>query len=82
MIDTNRSVDTSSIDEFRQPGKSSEGFGSGSSCRVSKNGLFIEDLFEEARETIAESGNRLRTPGYGEEVQTVTEAEFTEEICG
>ena len=30
---------------------------------------------------IAESGSRIRIPGYGDEVQSGTEAEFTEEVC-
>ena len=31
---------------------------------------------------IAESGSRLRFPAYGDEVETGTEVEFTEDVCG
>ena len=82
VIDTNRSVDTSLMDGFRQPGKSSEGFGIGSRCCVPRRGAFREDLFGEVEDTRnAESGSRIRTPGYGNEVGTGTKIE-TEEICG
>ena len=83
VIDTSRSVNTSLMDEIRQPDKSSEGFGIGSSCGVSRKGAFSEDLFGEVEDLrIAESGRRIRIPGYGEEVQTGTEVEFTEEVSG
>ena len=81
VIATNREFDTSSADAFRQPGKSSELFGIGPSCGVSRKGALGKDLFGEVRDTIAESGSRIRIPGYGNEVQTGTEVEFTEEIC-
>ena len=69
------------MDEFRQPGRSSEVFGMGSSCVVSRKGAFGKDLLGEVEDTrVAESGNRLRMPGYGDELQTGTEVEFTEEV--
>ena len=83
VIDTSRGVDTSLMDKFRQPGKSSVGFGIGSHCGVPRRGAFSEDLFGEVKDRRnAESGSRIRSPGYGNEVQTGTEVEFTEEICG
>ena len=83
VIDTNRSADTYLMDEFRQPGKSSESFGIGSRCGVSKKGGFSEDLFGEVEETrVAESCSRTRIPGYGEEMLTGTEVNFTNEVCG
>ena len=82
IIDTRRSVDTYLMDKFRQPGKSSEGFGIGSSCGVSKKGAFSENLFGEVEDSrIADSDSIGKIPGYGEEVKTGTEIEFTEEIC-
>ena len=75
--------DISLLDEFRQTGKISEGLGVGSRCSVSRKGGFSKDLFGEMEDTrIAESGSRIRIPGYGDEVQTGTEAESTEEACG
>ena len=47
VIDTRNSVGISLIDQFRQPGRSSEGFGIGSSCGVSGKEAFSEDLFGE-----------------------------------
>ena len=47
VIDTNRGVDTSSIDRFRQSGKNSEVFDIGSSSGVSKTGAFSTDMFGE-----------------------------------
>ena len=82
VIDTNRSVETSLMDEFRQPGKCSEGFDIGSSSGVSIKGAFGKDLFVEAEDMrVAESGSRLQTPGCGDAVQTGSEVDFTEEIC-
>ena len=81
VIDT-RSVDTYSMNELRQRGKGSEEFGIGSGCGVPRRSV-IEDLFGEVEDTRnAESGSRIRIPGYSVEVQTETEVEFTEEICG
>ena len=83
VIDKSRSVDTSLMNEFRQPGKSTEGFGIGFCCVVSRKGAFSKDLFGELEETrIVENGSRIRIPGYGNEVQTGTEVEFTIEVCG
>ena len=83
VIDTSRSVDTSLTDEIRPPGKSSEGFGIGSSCGVSRKETFSKDLFGEVEDTrVAESGSGIRIPDSGDEVQNGTEAEFTEEVCG
>ena len=83
VIDTSRSVDTSLLDAFGQPGKSSEGFGIGSSSCVSRKEAFSEDLFGEVEDTrIAESVSGIRIPDCGDEVQNGTEAEFTEEVCG
>ena len=45
MIDKRSSVGISLIDQFRQPGRSSEGFGIGSSCGVSREGAFSKDPF-------------------------------------
>ena len=71
------------MDEFRQPGKSSEGFGIGSRCAVSRKVVFSKDLFGEVEDTrIVGSGSGIRTPGYSFEEQTWTEVEFTEEIYG
>ena len=82
VIDTSRSVDSSLIDEFRQPGKSSEGFGIGSSCGVSRKEAFGENLLGEVEDTrVAENGSGIRIPDCGDEVQNGTEAEFTEEVC-
>ena len=40
-------------------------------------------MFGEMEDTrIAESGSRIRIPGYGNERQTGTEVEFTDKICG
>ena len=80
VIDTSRSVDTYLMGEFRQPGKSSEGFGIEPSFGVSRKKAFSEDLFGEERDTIAESGSR-RISAHGDEVETGTEVEFTEEVC-
>ena len=83
VIDTSRSVDTSLKEEFRQSGKSFEGFGIGSSCGVSGKRAFSKDLFGEVENTrIAASGSRIKIPGYGIEVQTGTEVALTEEVCG
>ena len=83
VIDTNRSADTSLMDEIRPPGKSFEGFGNGSSCGVSGKEAFSEDLFGEVEDTrVAESGSEIRIPDCGDEVQNRTEVEITEEICG
>ena len=82
VIDTS-SVEISLIDLFRQPGRSSEGFGIGSSCGLSRRGAFGKDLSGDVEDTrIAESGSRIRIPGYGNEVQTGPEVEFTDEVCG
>ena len=82
VIHTRSSAGVSLVDQFRQPGRSSEGFGIGSSCGLSKRGAFGKDLsgvVEDKR--IVESGNRTRFSGYSDEVQTGTEVEFTEEVC-
>ena len=66
------------MDEFRQPGKSSEGFSIGSSCDVSRKGAFYQRcvyVFGEVEDTKnAESGSRIRIRAYGNEVQTETES--------
>ena len=76
VIDTSSSVDTSLMDEIRQSDRSSEGFGIGSRCvvsRKSRKGGFSKDLFGEVEDTrAAESGSGIRSPGYGNEVQTGT----------
>ena len=60
VIDTSSSVDISLMDENRPPGKSSEGFGIGSGCGLSRKGAFGNDLSGEVEGTrIAESGSRL-----------------------
>ena len=83
VIDTSSSVDTSLMNEIRPPFKSSEGFGIGSSCGVSRKEDFSEDLFGEVEDTrVAESGSGIRIPDCGDEVQNGTEAEFTEEVYG
>ena len=82
VIDTSRSYNTSLKDEFRQSGKSSEGFAIGFSCGVSTKEAFSEHLSGEVEDRrVAECGSRLRIPGCGNEVQTGTEVEFTEEVC-
>ena len=82
MIDTSRRVDNSLMDDFRQPGRSSEGFGVASRCGASRR-AFSKDLLREVKETrIAESGKGIRIPGYGDGVQPGTEVELTEEVCG
>ena len=83
VIHTRSSAGVSFIDQFRQPGRSSEGFGIGSSCGLSKRGAFSKDLSGEVEDKrIVESGNRTRISGYSDEVQKGTEVEFTEEVCG
>ena len=83
VIDTNRSVDISLMVEFWLRGKSSEVFGTGSSSGVSRKRAFSKDLFGEVEDTRnAESGSRIKIRGYDDEVQTATEVEFTDEICG
>ena len=69
VIDTSRSVDVSLMDGFWQYGKSSEGFGIGSSCGILRKGAFSEDLFGEVEDS-----------RIAEKVQTGTEVEFTEEV--
>ena len=67
VIDKKRSIKNSLMDKFRQPGKSSEGFGIRFSCGVSRKGAFSRDLFGEEEDTrIVESGRRIRTPVYGD----------------
>ena len=83
VIDTRSSAGVPLIDQFRQSGRSSEGFGIGSNCGVSRKGAFGKDLFGDVEDSrIAESDSRRRIPGYGSEVQTGTDVEFTDEICG
>ena len=83
MIDTRISAGVTLIDQFRQPGRSSERFGIGSSCGVSRKGAFGKNLFGDVENSrIAESGSRIRTPGDGDEMQTGPEVDFTDEICG
>ena len=83
VIYTSRSVDTSQMDEFRQPGKRFEWFDNGPSCGVSRKRAFSKDLFGEVGDTkVAESGSGTRIPGCGDEVQTGTEVEFTDEVSG
>ena len=83
VIDTRSRVDIPLMDAFRPPGKSSEGFGIGSSCGVSRKEAFSEDLFGEVEDTrFVESGSGIRIPDCGVEVQNGTEVEITEEICG
>ena len=66
VIDTRNSAGVSLIDQFRQPGRSSEGFGIGSSCGLSRKGAFGKDLSGEVEDmSIAESGSRVRIPGDG-----------------
>ena len=57
------------MEGFQQFGKSSEGFGIGSSCGVSRKGVFSEDLFGEVEDS-----------RIAEQVQTGIEVEFTEEV--
>ena len=81
VIDTRSSTGNSLIDQFRQSGGSSEGFGISSSCSLSRRGAFGKDLSGEVEDmSIAESGSRIRIPGDGDEVQTGPEVEFTEEV--
>ena len=55
----------------------------GSRCGVSRKGAFSKNLIGEMEDTrIVESGSRIRIPGYGDEVHTGTEVEFTEANCG
>ena len=83
VIDTRSSAGVSLIDQFRQRGRSSEGFGIGSSCGLSRKRAFGKDLSVEVEDmSIAESGSRIRIPGDGDEVQTGPEVEFMDEICG
>ena len=83
VIDTRSSAGVSLIDQCRQPGRSSEGFGIGFSCGLSRKEAFGKDLSGEVEDTrIAESGSRIRIPGYSDEVQTGTEVEFMEKIRG
>ena len=83
VIDRRSSAGVSLIDQLRPPGKSSEGFGIGSSCGVSRKEAFSKDLVGEVEDTrVAESDSGIRIPDCGDEVQNGTEAEFTEEVCG
>ena len=83
VIDKRSSAGVSLIDQFLQPGRSSEGLGIGSSCGLSRKGAFGKDLSGEMEDMIiAERGSRIRIPGDGDEVQTGSEAEFTDEVCG
>ena len=83
VVDTRSSLGISLIDQFRQPGRSFEGFGIESSCGLLRRGAFGKDLSGEVEDmSIAESGSRIRIPGDGDEVQTGPEVEFTEEACG
>ena len=83
VVDTRSSLGISLIDQFRQPGRSFEGFGIGSSCGLSRRGAFGKDLSGEVEDTrVAESGSGIRIPDCGDEVQNGTEAEFTEKVCG
>ena len=71
------------MDEIWQTGRSSGGFGIGSCCGLSRKEAFSKDLLGEVEDTgTVESGIRIRIPGYGDEVQTETEVEFMEEVCG
>ena len=82
VIDTRSSAGVSLIGQIRQPGRSSEGFGIGSSCGASRKGAFAKILFGEAEDTrVVGSCSRRRIPVYGDEVETRTEVEFTEEVC-
>ena len=82
VIDTRSTTGISLIDQFRQPGRSSEPIGIGSRCGVARKRTFGKDLFGDVEDSrIAESGSRRRIPSYSDEVQTGTEVEFTEEIC-
>ena len=50
---------------------------------MSRKGAFSKDLFGGVEDTrIVESGSRTRISGYGDEVQSGTEVEFTQEVCG
>ena len=83
VVDTRSSLGISLIDQFRQPGRNFERFGIGSSCGLSRRGAFGKDLSGEVEDmSIAESGSRIRIPGDGNEVQTATEVELTDEIGG
>ena len=73
VIDTRSSAGVSLIDHFRQPGRSSEGFGIGSNCGLSRKGAFGNDLSGEVEDmSIAESSSRKRISGDDDEVQTGT----------
>ena len=83
VIDTSKSVETSLMDKFWQPAESSDGFVIGSRCGVPRKKAFGKDLSGEVEDmSIAESGSRIRIPGDGNEVQTATEVELTDEIGG
>ena len=82
VIDTSRSVDTSLKNEFRQSGESSKVFDIGSSSSVSRKGVFSNDLFGLVGDTrTAESGSRIKIQGYGNELETWTETNFTKDVC-
>ena len=79
VVDTRSSAGVPLIDQFRQPGRSSEGFGIGSSSGVSRKGAFGKDLFgDKEGSRIAENGSRRRLPGDGDEMQTGPEVDFTD----
>ena len=83
VIDTRSSLGISLMDKFWQPAESSEGFGIGSRCGLSRKRAFGKDLSGEVDDmSIAESGSRIRIPGDGNEVQTATEVELADEIGG
>ena len=50
VIDTRSSAGVSLIDQFWPPGRSSEGFGIGSSCGLSRKGAFGKDLSGEVED--------------------------------
>ena len=82
VVDTRSSLGISLMDQFWQPGRSSEGFGIGSSCGLSRKGAFGKDLSGEVEVTRnAESGSRIKIPAYGDALETGNEVEFTEEVC-
>ena len=83
VVDTRSSLGISLIDQFRQPGRSSEECGFGSSYGLSRRGAFSKGLSGEVEDmSIAERGSRIRIPGDGNEGQTGPEVEFTNEFCG
>ena len=74
IIDTSRTVGILSLDEFRQPGKTSEDFGIDSSYDVLRKGALSKYQVGKVEDKrITESVSRKGIPDFSDEVQTGSE---------